>query len=125
MKNLDNLELKLEYFDFDAKKAVKEKLVTTNGLRLMLKNYLSIVNDEIVMQIVSEHGKIHKNDIFQREYIENMVTENNWKFFNLLKQTGVIGVCGSGYIISDAQIVTENEKDKFMELQNIIGGLVL
>jgi len=111
---LENIAIKPEYFDFDAKAAVNSNAVTLDDLDLIYVSDMKLLHDEIIARIRCMNGfqAIKTDDIFSREYIENMIPENKQHVFKALKQTGYIGVCGRGYTINSQIKLTDAEYER-------------
>lgn len=93
-----------------AVQAVNKKLVTVDEVS-------ALVNDQIIKlynRLVSQYfeGKpVNPNIVFEREQFKKMVhdlPDNEYAYFAVLVNNGIIGLCGSGYTF-ERQPITENE----------------
>ena len=106
--------IKPEYFSFDAKAAVKSKAVSIHDLELICASDMALLLDDIMARIQCMNGfkEIKPDDIFRREYIENMVPVGKLHLFSALKQAGCISVCGRGYTINRLIKLTDAEHER-------------
>lgn len=106
----------------DFKALFKQKKATADDLKLWTKAEMITIYNEIISILGCMNALDHKGIYYRESMTAILANIERYKFnvpavFSALKQSGYIGVCGTGYTLDKPkQILTDEESDRLAEI---------
>lgn len=100
----------------EAKEAIKDKVLTIEELEIQINANIINLYNSIVSHFFGgepiDHENIYKRDVVH-EYINEFCPQYQ-RFFPILLQNGLIGVCGRGYTLDSKRLKQTKEEYDIM-----------
>lgn len=102
----------------EAVQAVKEKKVTVNEIKNAIDHSIICFYNELVSSYFG--GKnVNSENIYRKESLEKLIQEEypqSKQYFGILKENGLIGVCGRGYTFESPKLNTTSLEENFINV---------